>query len=88
MLPESVAGRVKSPYPTTSDPKYVAVLQEQAKALLTRGDDTLFGLLDRSELGRLVSLDVDRIERNDRAKLERALDLSIWLDMYKPEILV
>jgi hypothetical protein len=48
----------------------------------------VFGLIDRDELGRLVSLDIDRIDRNDRAKLERALDLSTWLDTYKPEILV
>jgi asparagine synthase (glutamine-hydrolysing) len=88
VLPESVVWRVKSPYPSTLDPKYNAALQESAKDLLTRGDDAVFGLIDRDELGRLVSLDIDRIDRNDRAKLERALDLSTWLDTYKPEILV
>src|SRR6201999_875552 len=39
VLPESVVKRVKSPYPSTSDPKYGAALQEQVKDLLSTGDD-------------------------------------------------
>src|SRR6202011_6071239 len=34
LLPESVAQRVKSPYPSTQDPHYVGAIQAQAKDLL------------------------------------------------------
>ncbi|GAC1401047.1 MAG: asparagine synthase (glutamine-hydrolyzing) [Mycobacterium sp.] len=88
VLPESVVQRVKSPYPSTSDPKYGAALQAQAKDLLAEGDVALFGLVDRKVLGRLASLEADQIEPHDRAKLERALDLSVWIDTYRPEIVV
>jgi asparagine synthase (glutamine-hydrolysing) len=88
VLPESVVKRVKSPYPSTSDPKYGAALQAHAKDLLGQGDDALFGLVNRDVLSHLVSLDAERLESSDRNKLERVLDLSVWLDLYKPEILV
>jgi asparagine synthase (glutamine-hydrolysing) len=88
VLPESVAQRVKSPYPSTSDPKYGAALQAQAKDLLAQGDEALFGLVDRKVLGGLAALDADQIQPQDRAKLERALDLSVWIDSYRPQIVV
>ncbi len=86
VLPESVVKRVKSPYPSTSDPKYVAALQSQAKDLIANGADALFGLVDRNVLDRLASVEPDQIEAPDRAKLERALDLSVWMDLYHPQI--
>jgi asparagine synthase (glutamine-hydrolysing) len=88
VLPESVLQRVKSPYPSTSDPKYVAAIQSHVRDLLAAGDDAVFGLLDRGAVDRLVSLEVDQIGRNERANLEHALDLAIWLDMYKPDVRV
>src|SRR5205823_7753097 len=36
LLPRSVYDRVKSPYPSTQDPKYASALQDQAKDLLSR----------------------------------------------------
>ena len=55
VLPESVVKRVKSPYPSTYDPKYAAAIQEQCRDLLVRGDDVLFGLVDRGTgRGRLT----------------------------------
>ena len=88
VLPDSVVKRVKSPYPSTSDPKYGAALQAHAKDLLASSDDTLFGLVDRNVLNQLASLDAEEVDPQDRGRLERALDLSVWLDMYKPEIVV
>jgi asparagine synthase (glutamine-hydrolysing) len=88
VLPESVVQRVKSPYPSTSDPKYVGALQEQVTDLLAANDDALFGLVDRTVLDALTSLEPEVIEQRDRAKMERALDLSIWIDLYHPQIIV
>jgi asparagine synthase (glutamine-hydrolysing) len=88
VLPESVAKRVKSPYPSTSDPKYGAALQEHAKDLLGKDNDKLFGLVDRKALTQIASLEPGKVLPTDRAKLERALDLAVWIDLYNPEIVV
>src|SRR5262249_43747213 len=88
VLPESVVQRVKSPYPSTSDPKYVGALQGQVKDLLTTPNDALFGVIDRAVLDALTSLEPELIEQRDRAKMERALDLSVWIDLYRPQIIV
>ncbi len=86
VLPESVAQRVKSPYPSTSDPRYVAVIQAAAKDVLGTGDDALFNLIDRTALEQLTRLDPNALQREERARIERVLDLSVWIDMYRPEI--
>jgi asparagine synthase (glutamine-hydrolysing) len=88
VLPDSVVKRVKSPYPSTSDPKYGAALQEQVKDLLATADDALFSLVDRTILDAVASLEPELIEPRDRAKMERALDLSVWIDLYRPQIVV
>jgi asparagine synthase (glutamine-hydrolysing) len=88
VLPESVVQRVKTPYPSTSDPKYVAALQGQVKDLLTTPNDALFGVIDRTVLNALTSLEPELIEPRDRAKMERALDLSVWIDLFRPQIVV
>ena len=88
VLPESVVQRVKSPYPSTSDPKYVAALQEQGNALLTTPNDALFGLVDRTVLDGLTSRAPESLDPRERAKLERALDLSVWIGLYQPAIAV
>jgi len=87
VLPESVVKRVKSPYPSTQDPQYAAALQVQAKDLLSSGDDALFGLIDRATLEQITNRDTEALEPLDRARLERALDISVWLDMYQPELI-
>lgn len=86
VLPESVVKRVKSPYPSTSDPQYDAALQAQAKDLLGTGDDVLFGLIDRAALEELTRLDPQEMRQLDRERLERVLDLSVWIDAYNPEV--
>ena len=85
-LPESVVKRVKSPYPSTQDPQYGAVLAAQAKDLLGGGDDALFALIDRASLEQVTNLDPATLQPINRARLERVLDLSVWLGMYRPQI--
>jgi asparagine synthase (glutamine-hydrolysing) len=86
VLPESVMKRVKSPYPSTSDPQYDAALQAQAKDLLGTDDSVLFGLMDRAPLEQLTRLDPQEMRPLDRERLERVLDLSVWIDEYHPEV--
>ena len=44
LLPKSVYNRVKSPYPSIQDPRYVIALQEHAKDLLTNRSHPVFEL--------------------------------------------
>ncbi|MVO88393.1 asparagine synthase (glutamine-hydrolyzing) [Streptomyces sp. p1417] len=87
-LPRSVYDRVKSPYPSTQDPKYAFALQEHAKDLLTRPGHPVFGLVDRDILHRLAHRDTPQIMQASRRGLERALDLALWFDLYGPEVVL
>ncbi|MGW5737793.1 MULTISPECIES: asparagine synthase (glutamine-hydrolyzing) [Streptomyces] len=86
VLPQSVYDRVKSPYPSTQDPKYALALQGHVKDLLAEPAHPVFGLLDRDRVLRAASRDVPQITQASRRGLERTLDLALWLDLYKPEI--
>jgi asparagine synthase (glutamine-hydrolysing) len=86
VLPQSVVNRVKSPYPSTSDPQYGAAIQAHAKDLFGSGDDTFFSIVDSAALEALVGLDPHNLAPVERTRIERVLDLAVWLDMYRPTI--
>ncbi|MGW1945949.1 asparagine synthase (glutamine-hydrolyzing) [Streptomyces sp. NPDC001940] len=86
VLPKSVYDRVKSPYPSTQDPKYAVALQNHAKDLLARPSHRVFDLVDRERVTRAAHRDVPQITQASRRGLERTLDLALWLDLYNPEL--
>ncbi|WP_327293714.1 MULTISPECIES: asparagine synthase (glutamine-hydrolyzing) [unclassified Streptomyces] len=86
VLPKSVYDRVKSPYPSTQDPKYAIALQEHAKDLLSKPSHPIFDLVDADRVRRAAQRDVPQITQASRRGLERTLDLALWLDLYKPEL--
>ncbi|ROQ63261.1 asparagine synthase (glutamine-hydrolysing) [Streptomyces sp. 840.1] len=86
VLPKSVYDRVKSPYPSTQDPKYALALQGHAKDLLARPSHPVFDLVDRDRVARAAQHDAPQITQASRRGLERTLDLALWLDLYKPDI--
>ncbi|MGP2436139.1 asparagine synthase (glutamine-hydrolyzing) [Streptomyces sp. JW3] len=88
VLPRSVYDRVKSPYPSTQDPKYAAALQDQARDLLARPDHPVFQLVDPVRLRRAADREAPMSGQAERRGLERALDLALWLDMYRPELVL
>jgi asparagine synthase (glutamine-hydrolysing) len=81
VLPRSVVERVKSPYPSTQDPEYAKKLQEHVRGYLS-GDHPVFDVVDRAWLRHAA--DAEEVAMPVRFGLERALDLALWLDMYKP----
>ena len=83
MLPQSVADRVKSPYPSTQDPGYTVKLQDNAREYLSSPGHPVFDLVNRDWLARAVEAEA-QITQASRHGLERALDLALWLEMYKP----
>ncbi|HEX4221628.1 MAG TPA: asparagine synthase (glutamine-hydrolyzing), partial [Pseudonocardiaceae bacterium] len=85
VLPKSVVERVKSPYPSTQDPKYPAMLQLQVKELLTHRDSPVFDIIDRKWLSTQVESDTTA-DGIARFALERSLDMAAWLDIYRPTV--
>ncbi|MGW0861958.1 MULTISPECIES: asparagine synthase (glutamine-hydrolyzing) [Streptomyces] len=85
LLPRSVLERVKAPYPATLDPHYTSSLLQQSKELLTT-DDPVFDLVDRSWLEDITRQDSATMPIDVRNGMERVLDLSTWLDIYRPEL--
>jgi asparagine synthase (glutamine-hydrolysing) len=88
LIPKSVYDRVKSPYPSTQDPKYAIALQEHAKDLLARPAHPVFDLVDRERVHQAAHRDTPQITQASRRGLERTLDLALWLDLYAPEVLL
>ncbi|MEV6939956.1 asparagine synthase (glutamine-hydrolyzing), partial [Streptomyces sp. NPDC051132] len=84
VLPRSVYDRVKSPYPSTQDPRYARALQEQVKELLSRPSHPVFDLVDRDRVRQAAEQDTPVSTQAARRGLERALDLAGWLDLYAP----
>ncbi|MEU4246622.1 asparagine synthase (glutamine-hydrolyzing) [Amycolatopsis sp. NPDC026612] len=86
VLPESVAQRVKSPYPSTQDPGYASALQQQAKEVLAEPGHAVFGLVDKSWAHRVSEVDPATMDPAARIGLDRLLDLYHWIEMYSPEL--
>jgi len=87
VLPPSVLGRHKSPYPSTQDPGYGLALQQQAKEVLAEPDHPVFTLIDRAWLARVLDQDVSQ-PSGARRGIDRVLDLYHWFDLYRPQVRV
>jgi asparagine synthase (glutamine-hydrolysing) len=84
LLPRSVLDRTKAIYPSTQDPRYTSEIQQQCKELLKSNDDVLFGLIDKAALAALCDQDPSTLWRPLRQRMENALEMATWLDIYKP----
>ncbi|MFI2760417.1 asparagine synthase (glutamine-hydrolyzing) [Streptomyces echinatus] len=88
VLPASVYRRVKSPYPSTQDPRYARALQEQVKDVLARPSHRVFDLVDRDRVREAAERTAPVSTQAARRGLERTLDLARWLDLYSPELVL
>jgi asparagine synthase (glutamine-hydrolysing) len=88
LLPESVVQRVKSPYPSTQDPHYVAAIQRQVEELFGEPQHALFHVMDVAQLRVAATRPPEDISSYERYGLEQALDLATWLDLYRPRIVL
>lgn len=84
-LPQSVVERVKSPYPSTQDLRYVAELQRQTSQALRDGNGDL-ALFDVGRLAEVVALDPKAVAAHERFAMERVLDFATWLQISRPQI--
>ncbi|MFJ6571792.1 asparagine synthase (glutamine-hydrolyzing) [Streptomyces sp. NPDC091292] len=88
LLPRSVYDRVKSPYPSTQDPAYAVALQGHVKELLTRPSHPVFDLVDPDRVRGAAERTEPSVDQGSRRGLERTLDLALWLDIYRPELVL
>ncbi|MEY9928887.1 asparagine synthase (glutamine-hydrolyzing) [Catenulispora sp. GP43] len=85
-LPRAVYDRVKSPYPSTQDPRYAIALRARVADLLAQPGHRVFDFVDASAVRRMVDDADPGIMQAARRGLERTLDLALWLEMYRPEV--
>jgi asparagine synthase (glutamine-hydrolysing) len=88
VLPTSVVERVKSPYPSTQDWHYTRDLQQQGRELLAQPGHPVFELVDRDRLESVTGHEPAGIVPEDRQALEWALNLAIWLEVYRPRLVL
>ncbi|OAR22120.1 asparagine synthase (glutamine-hydrolyzing) [Streptomyces sp. ERV7] len=90
VVPEVVQRRTKSPYPMTQDVRYVEALQRQARAVLGERDAAVFALVDRQAAIRAADTPCGASANapGQRLLLEKLLDLHVWLDLYKPDLVM
>jgi len=83
VLPESIAQRVKAPYPSTQDSGYEKKLRDRLAEVIGQGDAPILPLLDlertRGRLDGSISTASTQITRID---LEVPLWLNAWLESY------
>ncbi|GAA4526140.1 asparagine synthase (glutamine-hydrolyzing) [Amycolatopsis samaneae] len=82
-LPRSVLERVKSPYPSTQDPKYVHALREQARDLLAEPGSRVFDVFDRERIAAAVGME-SPLPMPVRFALEWMLDVATWFEVRSP----
>ncbi|RKT88958.1 asparagine synthase (glutamine-hydrolysing) [Saccharopolyspora antimicrobica] len=86
VMPRSVVERVKSPFPSTQNPGYAAILQQQVKELVADPGSQVFALIDRLWAQQAVAQDPARMSVAMRGALERVLDVHTWLELHSPEL--
>jgi asparagine synthase (glutamine-hydrolysing) len=82
LLPESVAQRVKSPYPSTQDPRYADELRIELKRLLDNADAPVLPLVNAAAARAAA----DGRSEGVRSSAELVLGLDAWLRAYDVEL--
>ncbi|MFC9327104.1 asparagine synthase (glutamine-hydrolyzing) [Kitasatospora sp. NPDC057015] len=84
IAPESVLWRPKNHYPATHHPDYNRGLQRLAREALDVPQ--VREIADASVLGTTLDAPAERLDWGQRLRLERVVDLALWLDHHRPAI--
>ncbi|MCW7946117.1 asparagine synthase [Streptomyces hygroscopicus] len=84
LAPDSVLYRPKNHYPATHHPDYNRGLQNMARDALAA--EQVRALADETRIKPCLDTPSDQLEWGHRLRLERVVDLALWLDHYQPEI--
>ncbi|OLZ61420.1 asparagine synthase (glutamine-hydrolyzing) [Streptomyces sp. IMTB 2501] len=84
LAPDSVLYRPKNHYPATHHPDYNRGLQDMARDALAI--EQVRALADETRIKPCLDTPPDRLEWGHRLRLERVVDLALWLDHHRPEL--
>ncbi|EGX60053.1 asparagine synthetase, glutamine-hydrolysing [Streptomyces zinciresistens K42] len=84
LVPESVLHRPKNHYPATHHPDYNRGLQNLARDALAV--EQVRALADETRLKPCLDTPPEQLRWGHRLRLERVVDLALWLDHHKPEL--
>ncbi|MER6738284.1 asparagine synthase (glutamine-hydrolyzing) [Streptomyces puniciscabiei] len=84
LAPDSVLYRPKNHYPATHHPDYNRGLQNLARDALATGQ--VRALTDETLVKPCLDTPPEQLEWGHRLRLERVVDLALWLDHYRPEL--
>ncbi|MGC9535973.1 asparagine synthase (glutamine-hydrolyzing) [Streptomyces sp. UG1] len=84
LAPDSVLHRPKNHYPATHHPDYNRGLRDLARDALA--DDRVRSLADVSRIKPVLDTPPEQLEWGHRLRLERVVDLALWLDHHRPEL--
>ncbi|KPI06880.1 asparagine synthase (glutamine-hydrolyzing) [Actinobacteria bacterium OK074] len=86
LAPDPVLHRPKNHYPATHHPDYNRGLQNLARDALNASDGRVRDLVDETRIKPCLDTPPDRLEWRHRLRLERVVDLGLWLDHHRPEL--
>ncbi|TJZ58956.1 asparagine synthase (glutamine-hydrolyzing) [Streptomyces piniterrae] len=84
LAPDSVLHRPKNHYPATHHPDYNRGLQDLARDALAMAQ--VRALADETRIKPCLDTPPERLEWGHRLRLERVVDLALWLDHHQPEL--
>jgi asparagine synthase (glutamine-hydrolysing) len=80
LLPQSIAERTKSPYPSTQDPAYEKAVRAEVAEVLEDGAHPAASLLNRKVIEDMLARPLGTSSpHHERAGLERARSISAWV---------
>ncbi|MEU2793616.1 asparagine synthase (glutamine-hydrolyzing) [Streptomyces sp. NPDC007100] len=86
LAPHSVLHRPKNHYPATHHPDYNRGLQDLARDALAAGQGRIRDLVDETAVKPCLDTPPEHLQWGHRLRLERVVDLSLWLDHHRPEL--
>ncbi|WKX68978.1 asparagine synthase (glutamine-hydrolyzing) [Streptomyces sp. XD-27] len=86
LAPASVLWRAKNHYPATHHPDYNRGLQAMARDALDAHHGQVRDIADENVVKACLDTPPDALSWGHRLRLERVVDLALWLDHHRPEI--
>ncbi|MFI1176931.1 asparagine synthase (glutamine-hydrolyzing) [Streptomyces melanogenes] len=86
LAPESVLWRPKNHYPATHHPDYNRGLQNMARDALDAYGGRVRDLADETQIKPCLDTPPEQLQWGHRLRLERVVDLALWLEHHQPEL--
>jgi asparagine synthase (glutamine-hydrolysing) len=86
LLPPSVLNRPKSGYPQIPNPAYLKEIQLQGRELAAQHQHDIFNIIGRTALLEITGKPVEHMKSADRYAINMALEMALWMDIYKPSM--